>query len=196
MRHISIKLPLLLAASATIAVGQEATTTGSSAVKTGGAYKCAAQKVVDECVRNMKFQLENCAMYDWDCQCTGSTNVVGCYSNCPENPDRLGAQQIREQSCANAKAYDTTSSASASVAKATGMSSSMPSSMSASSSASAADTTYAPSGLKSNSDSSDAEPTKSLSGLEKNTSPSEGAAAVRAAGGWLAFLGLALGVMF
>ena len=32
--------------------------------------------VVDECVKDMKFQLENCATYDWDCQCIGSTNVV------------------------------------------------------------------------------------------------------------------------
>ncbi|KAJ5689694.1 hypothetical protein N7462_004086 [Penicillium macrosclerotiorum] len=185
MRHFATKLPFLLAASATIVSGQDATVTGIGAANTGNVNKCAAQKVVDQCVFTMKFQLENCATYDWDCLCTSSTNVVGCYNNCPESPDRLGAEQIRQQNCANAKAYDTTS-VSPPATKSAVMSSSR-------ASASTTDTAY--SGLEANNN-DDAQPTKSLVGLEASATASEGAAAAKAAGGWLAFLGLALGVMF
>lgn len=46
MRFIATKLPLLLAASATIVVGQDPTTTGTGSVSTGSVSsgKCAAQK--------------------------------------------------------------------------------------------------------------------------------------------------------
>ncbi|OOQ84058.1 hypothetical protein PEBR_32050 [Penicillium brasilianum] len=233
MRFIATKLPLLLAASATIVVG-ESTTTGSGSVSTSST-KCAAQKVVDQCVQNMRFELENCGTYDWDCQCIGSTNVVkyvpnpipvslylptltsqlhspstfciyltwnllhSCYNNCPELPERIGAQTIRQQNCANAKAYDTTTTHSTPSSTA-GFDS--PSSSPVSSSF-ASDSTDFPSGLKETSDeatssSSSSEPTKSLTGLEATASASSGAAAgaVKAAGGWVAFLGLALGVLF
>ncbi|CEJ60680.1 hypothetical protein PMG11_09245 [Penicillium brasilianum] len=197
MRFIATKLPLLLAASATIVVG-ESTTTGSGSVSTSST-KCAAQKVVDQCVQNMRFELENCGTYDWDCQCIGSTNVVNCYNNCPELPERIGAQTIRQQNCANAKAYDTTTTHSTPSSTA-GFDS--PSSSPVSSSF-ASDSTDFPSGLKETSDeatssSSSSEPTKSLTGLEATASASSGAAAgaVKAAGGWVAFLGLALGVLF
>ncbi|KAJ5370278.1 uncharacterized protein N7496_006370 [Penicillium cataractarum] len=198
MRSIATKLPLLLAASATIVVGLDATTTGTKSVSTGSSSKCAAQKVVDQCLQDMKFQLENCGTYDWDCQCIGSTNVVDCYNNCPEHPDRVGAQTIRQQNCANAKAYDpkTTSSTPSSTA-----SYDIPSSSSsAASSAHASESTSIPSGLKSTTDDEDSssEPTKSLTGLAASSTSSQGAAAgaVGAAGGWVAFLGLALGVLF
>lgn len=78
--------------------------------------------------------------------------------------------------------------------------------MSAASSASAPDSTETPSGLQSHNKSTDdksvsstsEEPTKSLTGLQSTSSPSSGAAVkgVQAAGGWVAFLGLALGVLF
>jgi hypothetical protein len=77
---------------------------------------------------------------------------------------------------------------------------------SSASSASASDSTGTPSGLQSHNKSTDeesdsgssSEPTKSLTGLEASSSPSAGAAAkgVTVAGGWVAFLGLALGVLF
>ncbi|KAJ5880689.1 uncharacterized protein N7473_011742 [Penicillium subrubescens] len=210
MRFIATKLPLLLAASATIVVGQDPTTTGTGSVSTGSvspgsSSKCAAQKVVDQCIQNMKFQLENCATYDWDCQCISSTNVVDCYNNCPEHPDRIGAQTIRQQNCANARAYSPSTTASSPSSTATDKDSDS-SSMSASSSAYASGSTSTPSGLQSHNKSTDeesdsgssSEPTKSLTGLEASSSPSAGAAVkgVRVAGGWVAFLGLALGVLF
>lgn len=78
--------------------------------------------------------------------------------------------------------------------------------MSSVSSASASDSTGTPSGLQSHNKSTDDksvssssdEPTKSLTGLQSTSSPSAGAAVkgVQVAGGWVAFLGLALGVLF
>ncbi|KAJ5131804.1 hypothetical protein N7448_005962 [Penicillium atrosanguineum] len=102
MRFLTTKLPLILAASASLVAAQDATTTA-----TATSTKCAAQKVVDQCILTMKFTLENCDSSDWDCKCQGSTNIVNCYNNCPDDQERLGAQQIREQNCIAAKAYGT-----------------------------------------------------------------------------------------
>ncbi|OQD77723.1 hypothetical protein PENDEC_c002G03683 [Penicillium decumbens] len=61
------KLPLILAASSLIAA--QAATTSPNAV-------CAAQKIIDQCITDMKFGLENCASSDWDCKCDASTALV------------------------------------------------------------------------------------------------------------------------
>ncbi|KAJ6131106.1 hypothetical protein N7523_001566 [Penicillium sp. IBT 18751x] len=154
MRFLTTKLPLIIAASASLVAAQDATTTA-----TATSTKCAAQN---------------------------------CYDNCPDDQERLGAQQIREQNCIAAKAYGTltttagmaTPSASASISVA---------SMSASSSA-MAEPTGSRSGLESNNGGSKA--TQSLTGLEASATPNEGAATarVKVVGSWLAFLGLGLGV--
>ncbi|KAJ5610811.1 hypothetical protein N7510_007530 [Penicillium lagena] len=165
--------------------------------------KCAAQKVVDQCITDMKFQLENCDTGDWECMCTHSTNVVDCYNNCPEDSERLGAQQIRQQNCANARAY---SGKAVDVATSTGVSSTAAVSMTRMATSSAAHSTST--GLVSSSDestthteqsdsSSDEKPSKSLTGLSATSSPSQGAAVsnrVAETGMWLAFLGMGLGV--
>lgn len=135
------------------------------------------------------------------------TLVHSCYNNCPEHPDRVGAQTIHQQNCANARAYGTTTSATTPTPTADANASSYTGWMSASSSAADSEATRTPSGLKSNSETSGSGsdsgssngPTKALTGLEASSSPSHGAAAVngvKAAGGWVAFLGLALGVLF
>lgn len=138
---------------------------------------------------------------------TNLRSLRSCYNNCPEHPDRVGAQTVRQQNCANARAYGTTTSARTPTLTTDANASSYTSWVSASSSTADAETTGTPSGLKSNSDSSASEsdsgssegPTKALTGLQASSSPSHGAAAVngvKAAGGWVAFLGLALGVLF
>ncbi|KAJ5811789.1 hypothetical protein N7474_008090 [Penicillium riverlandense] len=182
-------ISVLVAASASLALADDSS-------------KCAAQKVVDQCVTDMKFQLENCDTGDWDCMCTHSTDVVGCYNNCPEDEERLGAQQIRQQNCANARAY----SGKTTETGRTGASATAVESMSRMASSSAAHSTST--GLISSSDestanteqsdsSSDEKPSKSLTGLSATSSPSQGVAVsnrVAETGMWLAFLGMGLGV--
>ncbi|KAJ5684722.1 uncharacterized protein N7477_001067 [Penicillium maclennaniae] len=170
MRFLTTKLPLIIAASASLVAAQDATTTA-----TATSTKCAAQN-------------------DWDCKCQGSTNVVNCYDNCPDDQERLGAQQIREQNCIAAKAYGTlTTTAGMATPSASASASSFAASMSASSSA-MAEPTGSRSGLESNNGGNKA--TQSLTGLEASATPNEGAATarVKVVGSWLAFLGLALGV--
>ncbi|KAJ5893869.1 hypothetical protein N7495_005560 [Penicillium taxi] len=184
MRFLT-NIPILLAASATLAAASS------------GSPKCAAQKVLDQCLQTEKFALENCASSDWDCLCTQSTNVVGCYNNCPDDQDRIGAQTIRQQNCANAKAYDPTTTP---TATGTWTSTETPTSAnwSATSASATSEATSTTSDDSSDSDKSDSsEPTKALSGLQAKSSPSQGAAAGVAAGtvGWLGVLGFGLGVM-
>ncbi|KAJ5212599.1 uncharacterized protein N7498_004245 [Penicillium cinerascens] len=190
MRFIT-KLPLILAASASLAAAKDATTTASTATTT----KCAAHKVVEQCLLDMKFELENCISNDWDCKCTGSENVANCYDNCPEDPNRFGAQQIREQNCINAKAYGTHTTMTGTVQSTPVSASSMRSSSSASAESTSATPTGTHSGLEEN-NGSESGPTKSLSGLEATSTPSKAAAAtIKVVGGWMAFLGLGLGAL-
>lgn len=167
----------------------------------------------------MKFTLENCDPSDWDCKCQGSTNIVkyvfqppisplllpqssklqnliiypSCYNNCPDDQERLGAQQIREQNCIAAKAYGT-QTATAGLAKPSASATIYRASSSASSSVTA-EATGSRSGLESNN--KDSKGTQSLTGLEASATPNVGAATarVKVVGSWLAFLGLGLGVL-
>ena len=64
-----------------------------------------------------------------------------------------------------------------------------------SSSAVRATTTKETSSMSHHSSSLSGEPTKTLAGLEASTTSSQGVAAAKAAGSWLAFLGLGLGIV-
>lgn len=105
--------------------------------------------------------------------------MQSCYVDCSDDdPDRSAAQELSVNDCATANAYDQ------------GL------------------TTVAPSWTRPGSNAAQptetdftiatttAGPTKSLSGNEKSKSPSEGAAAVNAAGSWLTLVGLGLGIVF
>jgi hypothetical protein len=161
----------------------------------------------------MKFSLENCDPSDWDCKCQGSTNIVkygpptyaspqaekltiysSCYNNCPDDSDRLAAEQIREQNCIAAKAYGTQTTTAGTATPSAFASVSTPASTLVSSTA-MAEATGSRSGIESNN--VDGKATKSLTGLEATATPNEGAASarVKAVGSWLAFLGLGLGVL-
>ena len=105
-----------------------------------------------------------------------------CYVDCPDDPARFSAELVSEQDCATANAYDkglssitnhwTTPGPETVVATPTIH-------------VDVADST------------STGEPTKSLSGLEESASasPSEGAAAIKFAGSWLALVGVGVGIL-
>ncbi|KAJ5740857.1 hypothetical protein N7493_000729 [Penicillium malachiteum] len=178
MRPQLSRIPLMLAISASLVTAQD------------GTVKCAAQSVVDNCLQTMNFELENCNPGDWDCQCTSSTNIVSCYTNCPDDPDRQPAQQLKQQYCLNAKVYGTMFQTASKVSTATAP---WPSISSSSAVDATATNTHAAG--ETHTDSSATGPTKSLAALQASASPSEGVAAAYSAGSFLAFLGLGLGVM-
>lgn len=132
-----------------------------------------------------------------------NTTKQSCYNNCPEDSARLGAQQIRQQNCANARAYapKTTDTGSSMGASSTAMESM--SGMASSSAARSTSTGQVNSSDESTANteqtdsSSDEKPSKSLTGLSASSSSSQGAAVsnrVAETGMWLAFLGMGLGV--
>ncbi|KAJ5489421.1 hypothetical protein N7539_004311, partial [Penicillium diatomitis] len=164
MRFAATRLPLLIAATASVVVGQ-----------TSNSKTCAAQNVVDRCVQDMQFQLEGCETYDFACQCTRSTNVVDCYNNCPDLIASTTAQSIRQQNCANAKAYATTTTFGAAPSQTATGTNTHPHNASATSSGTPsgleennAGADYSDSGSETGSGSgtSDAAPTKTLTGLQ------------------------------
>lgn len=108
------------------------------------------------------------------------TFLSSCYVDCPDDPARFSAELVSEQDCATANAYDkgissitdhwTTPGPETVVATPTIQ-------------VDIADST------------STGEPTKSMSGLEESASPSEGAAAIKFAGSWLALVGVGVGML-
>ncbi|KAJ5668944.1 hypothetical protein N7462_010014 [Penicillium macrosclerotiorum] len=178
MRSISVNLYALLFAWATLVTCQDAVITSANAASTGESGQCANQQLVDQCVATMKMALAKCSSENWDCKCSGSANIANCYENCPNTPEYIEAQLLSEHDCATANAYDKGITAvtqswttpGVNVAKAT------------------------PTDSDSTTSATD-EPTKSLEQHEE-TKTSEGAAAAKTAGSWLALLGLGIGVMF
>ncbi|GAD95337.1 GPI anchored serine-threonine rich protein [Paecilomyces variotii No. 5] len=100
-----------LSVSAGLVAAQD-TTTAATAQATSST--CAAQNIVDACLKSTTPQLKACASTDWKCLCDQSNNVLTCYNNCPGDPDQFGAQQTKESYCNAAKAYGSSSSTSAS----------------------------------------------------------------------------------
>ncbi|KAJ5131399.1 uncharacterized protein N7515_007438 [Penicillium bovifimosum] len=174
--HFTSHLSLLLATSATLIAAQDASSSSNS--------HCASQKLVDYCVTAMKKGLNECTSGDWDCKCSGAANIANCYVDCSdEDPDRAEAQNLSMNNCATANAYDQGLTTVAPTWTRPGSNAAQPT-----------DTDFT---LATGSGTSPtASPTKSLKGNEKAASPSEGAAPapMKATGGWLALVGLGLGI--
>ncbi|KAL1985091.1 hypothetical protein VTN96DRAFT_8220 [Rasamsonia emersonii] len=83
--------------------------TGSSS---SSSSSCQAQNILDACLASTTPQLKACAANDWNCLCEQSNNVLTCYNNCPNDPNRFGAEQSKTSYCNAAKANSPSSSAS------------------------------------------------------------------------------------
>jgi len=101
----------VILAAAGFAAAQSTTLTSSTAVATSssGSTKCQAQNILDACLTSTKAQLDACAGNDYGCLCDQYTNVLTCYNNCPNDPNKFGIQQEMTQNCNAKKAYGTTS---------------------------------------------------------------------------------------
>ncbi|CRL19820.1 unnamed protein product [Penicillium camemberti] len=113
----------------------------------------------------------------------GSEN---CYTNCPENPSHKDGESAR-QHCANAEAHTPISTAASTIS----------SSRAAATGSTDIDDGIDISDSEVGNDFTEGHPILSYSGLEANSipRPEEGTASGLRVGGWLGFLGLALGVL-
>lgn len=149
---------------------------------------CADQKVVDQCVLTMKNALAKCQNDNWDCKCSAQANIANCYVDCLNNQDSFSAQLSSAQICATANAYDNGLTEVPATWTTPGPAAATPAQISDIDD----EEVDGGQGLKAMTTS---EPTKS-SIEHKETKPSEGAAAAKHAGSWLALLGLGIGMFF
>ncbi|PGH10376.1 hypothetical protein GX51_00134 [Blastomyces parvus] len=69
--------------------------------------KCAAQNILDACVKSTTAILNTCPTQDWDCLCTHHNNVLTCYNNCPGDQGRHGVESSKVAMCNAAKQFGT-----------------------------------------------------------------------------------------
>ncbi|RKP34856.1 hypothetical protein BJ085DRAFT_4716, partial [Dimargaris cristalligena] len=67
---------------------------------------CDAQVVVTECLKNSNNAFGACSATDYACRCLAQEAIAGCYINCPDHPDSLGAQGNRQIYCNQASAEE------------------------------------------------------------------------------------------
>ncbi|KAJ5218736.1 uncharacterized protein N7498_000835 [Penicillium cinerascens] len=168
------KLPFLLAASVSLVAAQNLAPTPSSSAVING--MCADQKIVDSCVAAMKLGLDSCSNDNWDCKCSGQANIANCYVNCPNVPAAWSAQLASEKDCATANHYDKGITDVPATWTTPGPQT----------------TTVIPTDVSVLGDN----PTTTMNKAEETAKPSNGAAPGKAAGSWLALVGLGLGVVF
>ncbi|KAK3394891.1 hypothetical protein B0H63DRAFT_61530 [Podospora didyma] len=66
---------------------------------------CAADYIVDTCLLNEKAKFDACPGGDYDCQCAAYQNIVTCYNNCPNDPEKFSADGQRQIFCGYASQY-------------------------------------------------------------------------------------------
>ncbi|CAD0106629.1 unnamed protein product [Aureobasidium uvarum] len=91
----------LLAATFGIAAAQSSTTSAVSS----STSSCPAQNVLNLCVSQQTAANTQCGPTDYDCLCTGYTNLLVCYNQCPNDPNAFGASQNKVQYCQAASQY-------------------------------------------------------------------------------------------
>ncbi|KEQ77484.1 hypothetical protein M436DRAFT_36229 [Aureobasidium namibiae CBS 147.97] len=64
-----------------------------------GTSACAAQNVLDLCVSQQSAKNSQCGPNDYDCLCSGYTDLVVCYKQCPNDPNAFSASQYKVQYC-------------------------------------------------------------------------------------------------
>ncbi|KAJ5359981.1 hypothetical protein N7517_009172 [Penicillium concentricum] len=189
MHYLKSVLPFILVA--TTLASADTTTSADSKMST----TCASEDVLQQCIQSMQSHLENCAPDDWNCQCTSSKDMVYCYNNCPDGSSKKDAESIRQQYCANAKAYAPTSTAALAISSSLSSSSTVSTTTRAATMSTDIDDGTDISDSEAENDSEE-HPTKLYSGLEANAilRPEQGTASGLRIRGWLG-LGLALGAL-
>ncbi|KAJ9665163.1 hypothetical protein H2201_004824 [Coniosporium apollinis] len=92
----------ILLAAAGIAVAQTATGSAVSSIATSPTNGClpGAETIVDACLASTQALADACPGNDWVCLCTQYQNVLTCYNNCPNLPNRATVQNqtsLRQQ---------------------------------------------------------------------------------------------------
>ena len=58
-----------------------------------------SNSIVDACKTSIQGQIDDCKDNDWICLCAQYTNLLTCYNNCPNSPDRSPVQNEVTQYC-------------------------------------------------------------------------------------------------
>ncbi|KAK2812652.1 hypothetical protein FQN50_001298 [Emmonsiellopsis sp. PD_5] len=82
--------------------------------------KCAAQNILDACLKSTKLTLDNCPVNDWECLCARYTDVLTCYNNCPSDSGKFAIQSSQVANCNAAKQYAKPTTTTTSTSPATG----------------------------------------------------------------------------
>ncbi|CAI7610202.1 unnamed protein product [Penicillium manginii] len=171
----------LLIVSAALIAAQDPTPVATP--EEGG---CASQqRIVDQCVLTMRNALAKCQNDNWDCKCSAQANIANCYVDCLNNKDSFSAQLSSAEICATANAYDAGLTNVPATWTTPGPAAATPAQIS----------DIDDDEFDTKKSASSSEPTKSLT-EEKSATTSEGAAAGKAAGSWLALVGLGIGMVF
>ncbi|KAI4741456.1 hypothetical protein E4T50_08160 [Aureobasidium sp. EXF-12298] len=65
----------------------------------------STHSVLDLCVSQQSAKNSQCAGNDYDCLCSGYTDLVICYNQCPNDPNAFSASQYKVQYCQAASQY-------------------------------------------------------------------------------------------
>ena len=55
--------------------------------------------VLNLCVSQQSAKNSQCGPNDYDCLCSGYTDLVVCYNQCPNDPNAFSASQFKVQYC-------------------------------------------------------------------------------------------------
>ncbi|KAI1331738.1 hypothetical protein F5Y16DRAFT_242715 [Xylariaceae sp. FL0255] len=115
----------IIFSAALVAIVSAGSGSGSSTEGATSSSSCAAQNILESCLKTCTGYLDLCASQDYGCLCEKYTSIMTCFDNCPNDsrkPSYAGSQQVY---CMNASVYSSstktpTASASASTAATSG----------------------------------------------------------------------------
>ncbi|OCL12386.1 hypothetical protein AOQ84DRAFT_156349 [Glonium stellatum] len=104
---------LAVLASVGFTAAQSSAASVASAAQPTSTSTCLAQNIVDACVASIQPQISACSGTDWICLCQQYQNLLTCYNNCPNDPEKSTVQSQVTSYCTAAAPLLSASAASA-----------------------------------------------------------------------------------
>jgi len=112
--HFATALAVLASAGFAAAQSTAASVaTVATAAQPTSSSTCQAQNIVDACIADTQPQINACAGNDWICLCQQYQNLLTCYNNCPDLPERATVQNQVTSFCTAAAPLLSSSAAAA-----------------------------------------------------------------------------------
>ncbi|KAI1428564.1 hypothetical protein F5Y12DRAFT_670350 [Xylaria sp. FL1777] len=106
MRTTSAISVAVLAAASSVYADTTSTAASSSTA-------CAAEAILDACLDTTESYVSLCQSQDFSCLCDKYTAIMTCFGNCPNDDRRYALDSERQLYCANASAFATKTTTSA-----------------------------------------------------------------------------------